>query len=447
MIARIGLGQMVPPGPPPTGFPGGGPPTPPGSEAMPWFYTVAIVAGIAALVVYWLYRRGRRLEWAWRRAVRSRRVELLAEEAVLDDPAFAPEVVKAAAVELHTGIVAAWTAADHCALQALVGRELLAEWHIRLQELQRKGWTNPVRRRGRPRVRYVGLVNRPGDEEDRVVVHIRARMRDRVYDADGHVVFRDGDDNGRHTTSEYWTLAKRDGHWVLASVETDWEGAHHLTDPLIPSPWADDRLADAATIERAAATTIPPATLAGAVPAELAPDLRIAALDLAGFDGRYAPDVLEAAAQQTVAAWAEAIDGNRQPLAALVGQSGVETLLHPDRNRRHRLVIRAPRLRRLRIVALQPKASPPTMTVEAMITGRQYLEHRANGAVLVGSRDHDSAFSVRWDLVLSKDPDVPWHIAHLHLDDPPPIGLWWWLTRALPMAIYDFVSYVVDTAR
>jgi hypothetical protein len=370
-------------------------------------------------------------------------VELLAEEAVLDDPSFAPEAVKAAAVELHAGIVGAWTGADDAALSRLLGRELLAEWRRRLKNLRQQQCTNPIRRRGRLRVRYIGLVNRPGDAEDRVVVHVHARMHDRVYDAAGRAVFRDADDNGHRPMSEFWTLAKRDGRWILTSVETDWEGAHHLREPIVPSPWADDRLHDTATIERAAASTIPPATLAEVVPAELPDDLRVAALDLAAFDGRYAPDVLEAAAQRTVAAWAEAIDGNHSTLVALAGGGNTTLLLHPDRDDHHRLVVRGPRLRQLRIVDLRPKGTPPGMTVEATITGRRYLEHRANGAVLVGSRDHDATFTVRWDLVLSDDPSVPWRIVRLDLPDPPSLGRWWRATHQLPVELYTLISETV----
>lgn len=441
------LAQAVPPGVPglpPVGVPVGPPVAlpPTGSSEFPLVvYTVLFLAAVAVAVTYWLYVRGRRLEMAWRRAVRERRVELLAEEAVFDDPAFAPEAVKGAAIFLHAEVVAAWTAADDARLAELLGRKLLAEWRCRLRELNKKGWSNRLQRRGRPRVRYVGLINRPGDADDRAVVHVRARMRDRLYDSAGRVVFRDGNDKGRRTMSEYWTMAKRDGRWILVSVETDWEGAHHLRSPIVPSPWADDRLEHIATLERASGATIPPAALAAAVPAELADDLRLAALDLAGFDGRYAPDVLEASARRTVAAWADAIDGDDRPLVHMAGGGNTTRLLHPDRNRRHRLVIRGPRLRQLRITALRPKATPPAMTIEATITARRYIEHRANNAVLVGSRDHDSTFTVRCDLELSDHPRVPWRIVRIHHDHPT-TRLWTRLTHELPVEIFDLMSDV-----
>ncbi|MEW6476741.1 MAG: TIM44-like domain-containing protein [Actinomycetota bacterium] len=372
--------------------------------------TGTVLAGCATAAAYAGYVRFRRLWSARRRIVHSRRVELAAEEAVFEDPAFAPELVKSAAAELHAAVIAAWSADDRKRLKQLLGAELLESWTTRLEELRRKGLTNPLRRRGRLRIRYVGLVNRPGDPDDRVVVHVRARMDDGVYDRRGRIVFRDTSDSGRRTHSEYWTLAKRDGRWILVTVEAEEEGAHNLTGPIIAAPWADDRLSDRATFERAAASTVEPEVLAEIAPFEFAGDLRVAALDLAAFDGRYAPDVLEASARQAVAAWTEAVNGNDGALAALVGDRGVNQLLYPDGSRRRRLVIRGARLRDLRIVELNARARPPAMTVLATIVGRRYVESRATGAVIQGRRDQDSTFTVRWELRLSRRPETPWRI-------------------------------------
>jgi predicted lipid-binding transport protein (Tim44 family) len=372
---------------------------------------VVLIAGAAAGAAYASALRWPRLGTARRLMVRSRRVALAAEEATFDDPAFDPATVKAAAAELHAGVVAAWSADDRKRLAELLSPELLAEWVRRLDELRRRGCSNPLRRRGRLHVRYVGLANRTGQRDDRVVVHLRARMDDAVYDRRGRIVFRDPDDSGRHTHCEFWTLGRRDGRWVLLSVETEQEGAHHLSDPIVPAPWADDRLHDLATFEQAATTTLSPATLADIAPVEFTADLRTSALDLAGFDGRFDPDVLEAAARRAVAAWAEAVDGNHDPLLAVSDGRTAEKLLYPESDRRRRLVIRGPHLEQLRIVELQPRATPPSMTVEATITARGYLEQRATGGVTAGSRNHNSTFSCGWILHLTDNPETPWRIA------------------------------------
>jgi predicted lipid-binding transport protein (Tim44 family) len=377
-----------------------------------------IFAAAAGGAAYAASVRWPRLSSVTRQRIRSRRAELAAEEAVLEDPAFDPATVKAAAAELHTYVVAAWSVDDRHRLAELLGPQLFDEWVRRLDDLRHRRWTNPLRRRGRLHIRYVGLVNRTGDAEDRVVVHLRVRMVDAIFDRHGQMVPRDPDDSGRHTHSEYWTLGKRGGQWILVSVETEQEGAHHLTDPLIPAPWADDRLQDLATLERAAATAVSPAKLAEIVPLEFTGDLRTAALDLAGFDGRYDPDVLEAAARQAVAAWAEAIDGNHEPLLALSNGPTVDGLLYPEPDRSRRLVIRGPRLRTLRIVALEPNAKPPALTVEATVTARRYLENRANGAITEGTRKHDSTVSLLCDLRLTDTPEMPWRIAAIRILGP-----------------------------
>lgn len=344
-------------------------------------------------------------------------MELAAEESVFDDPMFAPEAVKAVAAELHAEVVAAWTAGDRRRLTQALGHELLVEWEHQLDELRRRGWRNVLKVRGRLRVSFVGLVNRPGDAEDRVVVHLRVRMWDVVYDRAGQRMLRSDGDTGKRTLSEYWTLGKRDGRWILVSVEQQREGAYHLDEAVIPSPWADDRLHDDAVIERGLAAGIDPESLAGVaagVPFEFRGGTRVAALDLAQFDGRYAPDVLESAARRAVAAWAEAIDGHHQPLITIAGRHTAAELLYPEGNRRTRLVIRGPRLERLRIIRIEPTRKPPTMTVEADITGRRYLEHRRTTAVLDGNKDRDVTFTERWDLALTANPDVPWRIASRH---------------------------------
>jgi hypothetical protein len=360
-------------------------------------------------------------DWArWRRRKRARRVGLLAEGAVLDDSMFAPEVVEAAARHLYDEIVAAWNADDHRRLASGLGHELFVEWDRRLAELRRRRHRNLVERRGRLHVEYIGLVDRSGDVADRVVVHVRARMRDAIYDDRGRIVFRDANDNGKRTWSEYWTLGKRDGRWILLSVEEEREGGYHLDDPVVASPSDDERLHDEAVIERGVAASVRPdrfAEVAGAVPLEFAGNTRMAALDLAQLDGRWAPDVLEVAARRAVLAWAEAVDGNHQPLIDIAGRHTTNALLYPESHRRSRLVIRGPELKNLRIIHLEPAAKPPTMTVEATISAHRYIESRNTGAVLFGSKTRTDTFCEQWDLALTHHHETPWRIASRH--DPP----------------------------
>jgi predicted lipid-binding transport protein (Tim44 family) len=287
------------------------------------------------------------------------------------------------------------------------------EWFRRLDDFARRGWHNITEVRSGPELEYVGLVNRSGEAEDRVTVRVEATLHDIVLDRHGRRINRveDFDQDGVLTQAEYWTLGKRDGRWVLFSIEADAEGEHHLDAAIIASPWADDRLHDEAVTERAAAA-VSTGPLSEVADLDFDGSARTAALDLATLDGRFAPDVLEAAARRALAGWAEAVDGDDAALDAIAEPEAAHELLHPgDPAGTTRLVVRGPQLRALRIVALDAEADPPAMIVEADVAGRRYVEDRDTTTVLSGSKDRQVLFTERWRMVLSDDPDTPWRIA------------------------------------
>ena len=183
-------------------------------------------------------------------------------------------------------------------------------------------------------------------------------------------------------------------------------------DPIVAEPWSDDRLHDEAVTERGEAAAIPIEKVREVGAVDFEGSARTAALDLAGIDGRFAPDVLEAAARRALAGWAEAVDGDDAALEAVATPDAVRELLHPgDRSGRTRLVVRAPKLRRLRIVAVNGSADPPTMTVEAEVAGCRYVEDRNTTTVVSGSKDHEAVFVERWSMELSDGAGSPWRIA------------------------------------
>ena len=387
------------------GFSGGGP-SGGGSSGGGFVFFALIFVGVvlvSAFVAYtsWKYRK--------RRRARVRQVELAAAEAADDDAAFAVETITTEAADLHRGIVAAWTGRDRDALAALLGPELMVEWRRRLDDFDRKGWHNVCEILRGPTVEYLGLTNRETDAEDRAVVRVDALLRDVVLDRGGAVLKRNDSDAQTTTLAEYWTLGKRDGRWILLSIEQDAEGRHHLDAPLVASPWSDDdRMRDRSLTELASADAVPATALAEVTPVDLDGDARSAALDLSLVDGRYAPVVLEAAARRAVQAWAEAVDGDDGPLEAIADPTAVDALLYPgDPSRTTRLVVRGPRLRGLRIAGVSGR----TMIVEAELTGRRYRENRDTLALVEGSRDRDVDFDQVWTLRLTDDADTPWRIA------------------------------------
>jgi predicted lipid-binding transport protein (Tim44 family) len=392
----------------------------------------AIVLAVLALV-YAFYRWG--LPWlranvdarrqrgsAHRRETRrrERRVELAAAEAAEDseNPMFDPEHVRAAAGALFNQIQFAWDADDRIRLRGLIAPKLLEEWERRLDEFDRQGWRNRIEPLGEPTVEYVGLRQGGGrgdadDAGDRVVVRIDARLRDYVVDRQGRHIKRKGQFTETVRLREFWTLQRREDHWILASIEQGAEGAHRLKEQILPTAWSDTQaLRDEAIVEQASADA-PPADVKTRelVNVDFNTDARATALDLSLADGRFAPDVLEAAAHRAVAAWSEAIDGSSAELAKLAEPQAILELLYAgDGSRRTRLVVRGAQIKRIAIVALDPATDPPTLTIDAVLHGRRYLEDRDTAKVLGGDPARATTFTERWTLALTEDPATPWRI-------------------------------------
>jgi predicted lipid-binding transport protein (Tim44 family) len=382
-----------------------------GSEASgPWWLWVVIGVAMLAFFIVGVIAQRRRVA---KRRERVRRTVALSAEASRDDAWFDAAEVERDAAELFRATQGAWHDRDRRRLRELVGPELMVEWERRLDDFDRKGWHNVVEVREGPAVEYVGLVNRDDDADDRVVVRLEAEMRDCVVKQDGSVMKKDGATAEVVSVAEYWTLARRSGGWMVVSIEQDAEGAHHLDAPLVPSPWSEEqRLRDETALERAVADAPAGVATSELVDVDYAGDARKAALDLSLVDERFAPHVLEAAARTAVSAWAEAVDGDDARLRALAGDEAVHALLYGgDASGRTRLVVRGPRLRALRIAALDAGAEPAALTVEADVSGRHYVEDRDTLELLSGSRDREVDFTERWTLRLDGSGERPWRIA------------------------------------
>jgi predicted lipid-binding transport protein (Tim44 family) len=361
----------------------------------------------------------------YRRKLRERdaRVRTASAEAAEDDAYFASDELERHAIALFRAAQLAWDARDRAALAKLVGPDLLVEWNRRLDDFDRKGWHNRVEVLGEPSVLYVGITNREDDDEDRTVVRIDAKLRAYVLDSNGRKVMHKGEKDELVTLVEYWTLGRRDGQWMVQSIEQRAEGDHQLDEPIVASPWSDQqRLEDEALTELAVADALPEGfTTADLAEVEFDGDARARALDLSLADARFGPDVLEAAARTAVGAWAEAVDGDDAALERVASPEAVGELLYGgDASRRTRLVVRGPRVKRIQIAAVEVERVPATMTVELELGGNRYVEDRDTTSVVSGSRDSPTTFTERWTLALDpkqKDggdgPDeAPWRIVN-----------------------------------
>jgi predicted lipid-binding transport protein (Tim44 family) len=378
-----------------------------------WFY----IKGMPKIAAWFTARRDRGRARTRTTTRRSRRVEAAAAEAASDDdPLFAPDIVRPAAANLFTQIQAAWSRDDRIALRGLVAPSLLAEWERRLDDLRSKGWTNHIEVLDPPVIQYVALNNRGDDGENSVTVRIDARLRDYVVDRTGRHIKRSGQFREIVENREYWTLQRRNDHWILASIEQGAEGSHALTDTIIATEAHDDeRLKDAALIEGAVAEAVPEGVgIAEVADLQYDGDARAAANDLSVADGRFAPYVLEVAARRAVAAWAQAVDGAQPPQRAIADASAVRELLHPgDPSGRTRLVVRGPVVRQIRINSLDAGAEPPTMTIDLDLAGRRYIQDRDTAAVVSGSQSKLVNFSERWTLSLSGNNAQPWRVVRV----------------------------------
>jgi predicted lipid-binding transport protein (Tim44 family) len=389
------------------GFSGGGGSGSGGGDPL----VVVVVFGLLGLFLLYLVIHS--IRYRRRVAERDRRVRTASSEAAEDDSYFAADELERHAVALFKAAQLAWDARDGAALQKLIGPDLLVEWNRRLDDFERKRWHNRVEVLGEPDVRYVGITNRDDDAEDRAVVRITARLKTYVEDASGKHIMRSGDKDELMSLEEYWTLARRDGQWMVQSIEQRAEGDHQLDEPIVASPWSDDRrLEDQAVTELAVADALPDGfTTADLAQVDFAGDARARALDLSVADGRFAPDVLEAAARRAVSAWAEAVDGDDAALEAVASPAAVGELLYGgDASRKTRLVVRGPRVKRIEIEAVQVERVPATMTVAVELGGSRYVEDRDTTTVLSGSKESATTFTERWTLALDGPQDSPWRI-------------------------------------
>ena len=310
-----------------------------------------VLGAFGILVLYLVLRSG-----LYHRKVRKRdlRVRTASAEAAEDDAYFAADELERHAAALFRAAQMAWDARDRAALAKLVGPDLLVEWNRRLDDFDRKHWHNRVEVLAEPEVRYVGITNREDDDGGpRRRPHHGARCAPTSRTGTAGASCARATRTSCMTLEEYWTLARRDGAVDGASRSSS---ARRATTSSTSRSWrrrgrTTSGSRTSRVTELAVADALPEGfTTADLAEVDFAGDARARALDLSVADGRFAPDVLEAAARRAVAAWAEAVDGDDAALEAVASPDAVGELLYGgDATRKTRLVVRGPRVKRIRI--------------------------------------------------------------------------------------------------
>lgn len=377
---------------------------------------------ILAVAVPMLMAAHRKRQRAKARDARHRELRSAAAAAADEDESFDADRLIANTGAMAVAIQHAWDDQDRNALAKMLGPDLLHEWTLRLDDFARRGWADRVKVTGEPEVRLASIVNRENDADDRVVVHITLPM-DNWVDTPYGPQFPNGQEGPQTLLSEYWTLGKRDGRWILLSIEQELEGEHHLDAPVVVDPTADPELSDRSRTElaTASATDLDHAELVGLASTGFSDDARAAALDLSLVDDRFSPDVLQIAVNRAVAAWATAIDGANDDLERLASEDAVRVLLYgPDASQRIRTVVRGPRVEDLTIDAVTgtPAAddgsvatATASMQVQVHYRARWYREDRETAEVLEGSKDLETERTDRWTFALTDDAEHPWRLA------------------------------------
>jgi hypothetical protein len=206
----------------------------------------------------------------------------------------------------------------------------------------------------------------------------------------------------RRALRAYWTLRREGAGWVIAEIEPEEAGAHHEREAGGP-----DEIHDVAVIEAADTTGIDvvPLGVARALP----DDAVVAARELALLDGRFDPDVIAACARRIARAWEEASGaGCANALLPLASPDAAAQLLSPvDR------VVRGVRVNAVSLHRLRATHVPPLATVEVDLwAGRGPREADAVVFPRVGA----TRYSQWWRLALALEPAQPWQLVDAAVD-------------------------------
>ncbi len=308
-----------------------------------------------------------------RRALSAARAALLA--AAEDDPAFAPDQVRAEVGRLQAA--------------ALAGDR---DPHLQQWVRWVRAWYRDPELRGAPLVTPLGVVNRAGTGEDRLDVFVTAFLAGHLIQERTPAAIAFNPLRPRRSTlQQRWTLGRDGDGWrLLAFIDEPLVDAVRHQRTIADASEDTERLHEQSVRELAQADRAP-----GPVPGGSLDDIAV-------IDGRWDRGAVDAVLVRLVEAWELATLDEPGALARLAAPDAVEALLRLDG-----LHVRA---RDLRLADWQPdEIADPRLTVAVRVRGALFLV-ADDGALAYGGDLVDRLIAVTWTLELAPTPDPLWRL-------------------------------------
>lgn len=203
----------------------------PDSDLPEWQQAILIVVGLAIAygILYGLYLL---IQIPKARRVRKRAAAV--EAAAGGHPVFGAATVKAAAAGLFGEMQAALDAGDLNRLARISDTDFVSYWESRLAGYHAEGSRYRVRVLRGPDIRYIGLHDDPDDSRDYVRLQVVAKLHRFLEQPNGarKLISNERGTAQKMTVTEYWTLSRRNGWWIIYMTRVESFGKEYLAEQI-----------------------------------------------------------------------------------------------------------------------------------------------------------------------------------------------------------------------
>jgi hypothetical protein len=361
-------------------------------EVAEWVVSGGVLVAVTATCARATLNAERRARLRLGARRRYRRAERAAVEASLDDPAFAPDAIRAAVKTIATLGVAVSDGEEPPALRGRRDVGLIRAWGkgVRAEAGEFLAVDDD------PAVHVLRVVNREDEAEDRVIVRVCiniARDPHRSHNLPGDRTLL----AARQVRLEQrWTLGRHGDNWFLVSLSGDPLSSAVMSSPLIASPASDDeRLREAGLQELGAADAVAGVDAGELVDPDAAPAEKLN--DLALVDDRFDPALLEATIKHILEAWEAVSDGSAHPLSEVATKRAIRSLEYPG-GPGGRRYIRDATLSHWHVGGITPATVRVAVEIKAAV-------YRSDGRIVTGNDRRRRKLGLVWTLKLGSAPE------------------------------------------